>query len=74
MDEFAHMQQSKAALDPKITNHTSIQELSHAALKHIQGAPEFLEQYFSTKEAEAHRIPRPIVKDQIRHLPFGNIY
>jgi len=76
MEQFAHMQQHQSvANESKVGSQHNIESLAHEAVKHVPNATEFLKNYFSKGEPSEHeRFPRQVVKDQIRHLPFGNTY
>ena len=76
MEQHSHLQQHQSvATESKVGSAHNIESLAHEALKNIPGATEFLTRYFSKGEPEEHeRFPRPVVKDQVRHLPFGNTY
>lgn len=76
MEQHAHLQQHQSvALESKVGSAENIESLAHSACKNIPGATEFLKNYFSKGEPEnLERFQRQTVKDQVRHLPFGNIY
>ena len=76
MEQHSHLQQHQSvALESKVGSADNIESLAHEAVKNIPNATQFLNSYFSKGEPEEHeRFPRQVIKDQIRHLPFGNIY
>ena len=76
MEQHSHLNQSaSSSIQSKVGSAHNIESLAHEAVKSIPNATEFLNSYFSSGEPPEHfRLPRPVLKDQVRHLPFGNVY
>jgi len=75
MEQHSHLNQNHTqAFESKVCTSENVESLAHEAVKNIPNATEFLNNYFNKNEADFQRLPRPVVKDQLRHHGFGTTY